>query len=110
MIIGKMNQRVILQSKVVTVDTYGGEVVSWKSEKTVWASIKPVSGREYFMARQMQDETTHQVRIRYFEGVIPTWRVKYGDRILNIQSVINPDEGNNEMVLMCVEERISQSG
>lgn len=104
---GKLNRRIILQSKVVTPDTYGGEVISWKSEGTVWAEIKPISGREYFMGKIGQDETTHRIRIRFFHGLLPFWRVKYKDRIFNIQSVLDLMEDDREMDLMCIEERVS---
>ena len=48
-------------------------------------------------------EGEYEIRIRYYSGVTPKWRVKWGSRIYDIESVINPDEKNVMLDLMCVE-------
>ena len=54
-------------------------------------------------AQQMQADVTHRVRFRYVAGVTAKMRVLYGARIFNVLSVINPEERNREIVLMCKE-------
>jgi SPP1 family predicted phage head-tail adaptor len=104
MLSGKLNHRIELQSKVATRDSYGSETIVWKKESIVWGSVEPISGREYFLAKQVQAETTHRIRIRYYAGLRPDWRILFGTRIFEIDSVINIEEKNREMVLMCHEQ------
>jgi len=100
---GKLRHRVIIEQVTSTDDGYGGRSDAWATFATVWASVKPLRGHEYFQAQQMQAKVTHKVKIRYLQGVTHKMRVKYGSRILNIVSVINPDEKSRELVLMCEE-------
>lgn len=100
---GKLRHRVYLQSKSATRDSYGAEVVTWVTEKTVWAAIEPLFGREYFLAHQTQADVDYRIRIRYYDGLRPDWRILFGTRIFEIKSVINMVERDREMILMCKE-------
>lgn len=100
---GQLRHRIDLQTKVASRGTFGEETITWRTEATVWGSIEPISGREYFLAYQVQSEVTHRIRLRYYKGVRPDWRIKFGSRVFDILSVINPEEKNSEMNLMCRE-------
>lgn len=100
---GILRHKISFQSRTVSRDSFGAETVAWRTEKTVWASIEPISGREYFLAQQVQSEITHIIKIRYYSGVRTDWRVIFGSRIFDIKSVINLKERNNQMALMCRE-------
>ena len=102
---GRLRHRIYLQSKVVTRDAFGSEVITWKSEnpRPIFAGIEPITAREYFGSQQPKGEVTHKVVIRYFKGVQLDWRVLWGSRQFNIVSVINTDERNREMILLCKE-------
>ena len=99
----KFRHRLTLQSKTVTRNAYGEEVITWTNEKTVWGSIEPLSGREYFQAQQVQSKVTHKVSIRYYTGLRTDWRILFGSRIFDIVSALNIEERNREMVLYCTE-------
>jgi len=43
------------------------------------------------------------VRIRYRADLEPTMRIKFGDRILNIISIVHPQENHRELHLMYSE-------
>lgn len=101
--IGTLRHRITIQNKTTIKDTVGQEKETWVDLATVWASIEPLKGREYFAAHAVNAENTIKIRIRYYPGLKPTHRIKYGTRIFDIQSVINVDERNIEMILMCVE-------
>ena len=100
---GKLRHRITIQSKGVARDSFGAEVITWLTEKTVWASVDPIFGREYFLAHQVQADVTHSIRIRYYEGLRPDWRILFGSRIFDIKSIINLEERGREMVLMARE-------
>ncbi|MDA8212164.1 MAG: phage head closure protein [Clostridia bacterium] len=100
---GELRHRVKIQQKSVTRDSFGAESVTWSDVATVWAVVEPLRGREFFGAQQVNAEVTTRIRIRYRSGVVPTMRALYGSRVYDIQSVINLDERNRELQLMCKE-------
>lgn len=102
--IGKLRHRVTLQEYVSLKDSFGAEIEAWSDKATVWASIEPLSGREYFAARQMNAEVNTKITIRYRTGVKPTMRILFAGRVFEILSVINTEEKNRELILMCKEE------
>lgn len=100
---GKLRHRIGIQNETATRDAYGAEVKTWKTYKECWAEIDPPQSREFFSANQTQAEVTTRVRIRYLSGVTPNMRIKFNTRYLNINSIINPDERNKELIMMCNE-------
>ncbi|SCY25308.1 phage head closure protein [Alkaliphilus peptidifermentans] len=102
--IGKLRHRITIQEYQATRDSFGAEVKEWVDIKTVWASIEPLSGREYFSAKQINAEVTTKIRTRYLKGIHPKMRVLFNDRIFEILSVINVEEKKRELELMCKEE------
>ena len=101
--IGKLRHRVILQEYISSKDSFGAEVETWSDIATVWASIEPLSGREYFAAQQINAEVSAKITIRYRASVKPTMRVLFEGRIFEILSVINTEEKKRELILMCRE-------
>lgn len=101
--IGKLRHRIILLRQVNEVNDYGASTQTWKRVATVWADVRPLSGREYFSAQQVQSEVTTQIWLRYLDGIMPTMRVKFGKRTLDIVSVLNTQERNVSLQLMCKE-------
>ena len=103
---GELRHRVTIQAIVAsTGDNMGGQTVSrYDDVMTVWAGIDPPKGREYFGAGQTQSETVTRVRIRYRPDITTVNRIKFGStRYFDINAVINPDERNRELILMCIE-------
>lgn len=104
MLSSKLRHKIDLQQKSATRDSFGSEVATWTTKATVRAAIEPLSGREYFMAYQVQSEVTHKITIRYYGGgITPGWRIKFGTRVFDILSVINIEEKNQTMILMAKE-------
>ncbi len=101
--IGELRQRITLQQKTVTRDSYGAEVISWTDVATVYAFVQPLQGREFFESQRINAEITAKITIRFRAGIRPFDRIKYGDRLFDIQSVINPDERRRELQLMVKE-------
>ncbi|SEQ76221.1 phage head closure protein [Basfia succiniciproducens] len=99
--IGKLRHRVTLQKQTNTQNDYGAFVSTWQDVATVWAEVKPISGREYFSAQQVQSEVSTQIWIRYLEGIEPTMRVKHNDKHYEILSVLNHNGRNTSIQLMC---------
>ena len=100
---GNLRHRVTIQTFTTTTDSYGQPIESWATFAEVWGAVEPLTGREYFQAQQVQAEVNYRVRLRYLAGVVPTMRVLHDGRTLEVQAVINPDERNRELQLMCRE-------
>jgi len=103
---GRLNKRVWIQEPVWSAASASGEktVSRWDNVAEVWASIEPLSGREYWAAAQAQSSVTHRVTIRYREGINQTMRVLFGTRELYIESIIDPREAHRFLELVCVEQ------
>lgn len=101
--IGSLNKKIRFQELQDTENEYGEPIQDWTDLKTVWASINPIVGKEYFAAETVNSEISHKIRIRYTEGIKPNMRIKFKERYFNIISVINYQERNVEMQLMCKE-------
>jgi SPP1 family predicted phage head-tail adaptor len=102
---GKLRHRITIQQESETSDSMGGNTIMWNDVATVWASINPLSGKEYYDAEQVQSEVSHKIRIRYRSGITSDMRIDFKGRIFKIVSPpINWEERDREMMLMCREE------
>lgn len=100
---GKLRRRASLQRRRVTTDDYGAEIVTWAEFAAVWASVEPISGREFWTAQQAeQGEITTRIRMRYRDDVKMADRVVVGESTYDIEAVL-PDERRTELHLMCRE-------
>jgi SPP1 family predicted phage head-tail adaptor len=97
---GKLRNRVTIQQYTAAKNDYGEDIKAWTDYYDCWASIEPLTGREYFDSQQIVPETQSRVVIRYKEGVAPTMRVKWGDIYYDILSVLNIQEKNKKLELI----------
>lgn len=100
--IGKMRHRVTFQVQPPDKDALGGYGEDWKDVFTVWAQISPVSGREYF-SQVKENTVTHKIYCRYREDISPALRIRFGERYFRIISVLNWEERNTGLTIMCEE-------
>jgi len=103
--IGDMRHRITFQKPVETPDGYKGHTVSWQDMITVWASVEPLTGREYFYSHQIKAEVTHRVKIRYRADITTEMRAKFGERVLEIESIIDLKERHEVLEILCREEK-----
>ena len=103
-LIGEMYNRVTIQRRTVSRDDYGAAVYTWTALAGRWASIKPVKGVEDWIAQQVRPGLKIKVIIRSYSGLTPKDRFLYGDRILNILSVMDLEEVGRFMECVCMEE------
>jgi SPP1 family predicted phage head-tail adaptor len=61
---GQYDHRVTVWKNVPTPNPDGQQVEVPTEFITRWARVKPVAGRERFLAQQTQADTTHRVRVR----------------------------------------------
>jgi SPP1 family predicted phage head-tail adaptor len=106
--IGQLNRRVQLQRSTPTPNNQGGEVPGWTTVATVWACVDPLTGRQFFEARQIQSEISTRIWMRYRTDLTSAWRVRLRAgsqyRIFRIEAVMSPEDGRVWTDLLCVEE------
>lgn len=100
---GELDRRIKLQSRSAVVDSFGQQQTTWVDVASVWANIKPLTGTELVAASAVNNETTHQIVIRYRVGITAAMRATYGTRIFNIQTVIEPEMAHVSLQLLCIE-------
>lgn len=101
--IGSLRHRIILQDLVIIPNTLGEGEETWVDRGTIWAEIRPLRGNEFWMAQQVNSKITHKITTRYYQNIDSVNRLKFGDRLFEIISVINPDERCSELNFLCEE-------
>ncbi len=100
---GLLRHGVTIKKPTRATGSDGKVTTSWIEFDQVWASVEPLTGKEFLESQQMKNMVTHRIRIRHLPGVVPTYRVEFDSRVFNIEYVLNADERNIEMELMCKE-------
>lgn len=103
---GQLRHRIEIQRHtIVGYDPANMPIMDWGTLAEVWGAVEPVSGKEYWARVQVQAETTHKITLRWpgFE-IKPTDRILFEDRILEIEAVLNLEERNQWVELMCKEK------
>lgn len=90
--INDLRHRLSLEQPQLAPDTGGGASISWVKITDLWARIVPLQTREVFNDEQTKNFLTHQITIRYRDGVLPEMRLTKGARIFEIIGVMNEKE------------------
>lgn len=70
-----------------TPNTYGEPEERWQTFGSVWASLEPLSGREFWQAQQTQADVTHRVVVRrnaLTERLTAACRLRRGTRVFHL--------------------------
>ena len=115
---GEMRHTVVIkehkiESNSTGYDTAYGQVAvsttAWQTGITCRAKIESLSGQEAVVARQLYPNATHRVTIDYNSTMNSTGgtrrAVVFGSRYLHIGAIINEDQENRQLQLLCGEER-----
>lgn len=101
--IGKMKHRIEIQEPIEVKDAYGGITTTYTTRRTCWSKITPMTGKEIYKFQKFDMRISHSVKLYYYSALEPSWRIKYGTRYFNIISIINDEEDNKSMSLLCEE-------
>ncbi|NLX57285.1 MAG: phage head closure protein [Planctomycetaceae bacterium] len=101
----KDRQVTIQRFNKLGADVRGQPIGEWVGvmTPTVWASVEPLNARTAEYARALYSEATHRVFIDYRADVTNACRLLYGSRVLHIGAVINRNEANVTLELLCTE-------
>lgn len=100
-----LTQRVTLQKPVYVRDELGGALATWQDAATLWAHIRPLSGNEAFVNRQVQGVQRFEILLRYRDDVKINHRLRAGERIFHILSVEDVEEEGHTLRIAAEEIR-----
>jgi SPP1 family predicted phage head-tail adaptor len=112
-----------LRHRIELVQPYGPDqstfgdlsLANYSPVLTTWAKIEAIQGKDVLAANQFGDQITHKITMRYrgLDQVVPIavldkLQVWFKGRQWQILAVLNPDERNKTLYLLCVEINQSQ--
>ncbi len=86
---GEYRQRITIESKSVSLNSLGQEVITWATVGTYWAKVEDLTGREY-LAQGTAETGTMNTRIfaRAHIGTVKlSSRISHGSRVYGIRYV-----------------------
>lgn len=101
---GRLRHVVDVQRATEATNDFGEPIQTWITLGTAHAAIMPIAGQERFAAQVVNAEVSHRLLMRYYAGLTPKDRLKYGDRVFNVSSVTCRDEKRHEMEVFCTEQ------
>ena len=105
---GQLRHQLKIQRRICALDDFGQQQDRWEDFLALRGNMRPVSGTEKVGSLSLNPSLTHTIAVRYrpalcFPLELASYRVLFGARILNIESVRNLEERNRWVVLNCVE-------
>lgn len=98
-----LRQRLTLEELKRTSDEGGGFTETWVAVATLSADLRPVSGGEGLVSDRLSGTVSHEVVLRFREGVVPAMRFRKGTRLFAILAVIDVDERRRWLKCLCEE-------
>lgn len=99
---GKLRHRVILQQPVSTQDQNTGEelITSWQDVSSVWASIEPLSAKEFVVSQAEDSKVTTRIMIRYRSDINAAMRFYHAakDAYYNIEGILSDKDSGLEYI------------
>lgn len=109
---GKLRHRVRIEKRISAQDPdTGAFVFTWTHLTSVWASVEPLSVREFVASKSEQSEVTARIRIRFRADINSLMRivhrVKGTDKIYNIFGVLPDPDSGIEYLTLAVGQGVS---
>lgn len=100
---GKLRNRIDIGNYSTVADGYGGSVATLRVDRTVWGSIKGISGSRGQDGQQINIEQLYEVRLRYDDYPMLSKKNKlgYNNKTFVIHSIIDVMERYREFVIKC---------
>jgi SPP1 family predicted phage head-tail adaptor len=104
---GQLRHRVSIQTNSAVQNGFGEPTTSWSETAKAWARVENLQGQELFAAQQLIPEVTTKITMRYRAGMRADMRIVMGSRSFDIKSVLNVEERNRTLELLCIEQPLS---
>lgn len=102
----RLRTKLMFQYDSRTKDTDGFETADWSDKGERFCEVVPLAGREYWSAFSVLGSQPLKIRCHY-DSIIKDasdgdrWRIKNGDTIYDIVSLVNVDLQNRWLEYLC---------
>ncbi len=108
---GSLNRLIQIQQQTTTQDSYGQRQQTWNAVYQCWALIDIQASALIYNTAEFVSKVTHRITTRWTPSQViePNMRVLYTDpyknvvHTYNIEAVLNPQEKNQFITLLCYE-------
>lgn len=104
--IGALRYRLLLEEPLRTPDGGGGVSISWSPAATVWGAVHAKTGIEKLSAGRNSSKISHEITIRYRDGVLPSMRFRQDGRVFEILAVLTLDQEKRWLRCLCEERNL----
>lgn len=108
---GRMDKRIVIQLLGTEEDEIGNQTPSWTDFHKCWANVNGVSGKEYWQARQQNEEQIISFKIRYCRKLFGLnsfdYRIMYRGETYNIQYIDNLFHADSLLIIKAKKETYS---
>ncbi len=80
----ELRHRLTLEQLQRVSDEGGGFTETWVEVATLFADLRPLTGIETVEADRLAGRVSHEVALRYRQGVVPAMRFRKGARVFHI--------------------------
>lgn len=101
--LGKFRHFITLQGQGTSRDTGGGISSGFSTIASVYANVVPKSGKEVYKQGKLIGSVTHEITIRHRTDITNASRISFNNKLFNIRSIVNIDERDRYLKLMCEE-------
>lgn len=99
---GKLRHRIEIQQDTGSQDSTGQVIPDWDTFAERWALVEVLAGSEPVQGEQVQASRQYKVTLRYLDGVTSDMRILWGERTLEITSVVE-DAYKRQLILTAGE-------
>jgi len=101
---GKLRHRVELQRVTNSQDPQSGaNIETWQLFATVWASIEPLSARDFIAAQAAQNQISARAVIRYRPKIAAGMRLIQGSATYLIEGVLPDKQSGQEYLTLLLK-------
>ena len=104
---GSLHHTITLLRPLKQTRASGDYDIVYEEVATIQASIEPITGREYWLARQAQSELTHIIVCRYTPDVATDWRITFGEKVYEIASLQVDEERQRVLTIQAIERGVT---
>lgn len=108
---GRLRHRVRIEEQVTARDSDGIEQTDWVPVATVWASVEPLSAREFIQSGQAQSSVTAKIIIRarrMTASMRLIHQTRFGDQVYNIAGVLPDNVSGVEYITLPVTAGVNE--
>jgi SPP1 family predicted phage head-tail adaptor len=92
---------ITIETPTKTKQANSSTLVTWSTFTQLWASIETLKAYEKAAVNAEWPGAESKISFRYIEGVLPTMRIKFGDKIYSILGINNVNMRNRDLILTC---------